>query len=93
MYVLFQGNFLLNICQAQVGDQNELATTVFEKMDLGFTCIFTVGTCVANLDVCARLFFRITRSVCLIRWQSGRIGSQYVCYLIHGIRARCLELV
>ena len=38
-----QGNFLLNICQSQVGDQNEDANVIFEAIDLGFTCVFTCG--------------------------------------------------
>eukprot|EP00802_Teleaulax_amphioxeia_P004636 Tamp_04640.p1 GENE.Tamp_04640~~Tamp_04640.p1 ORF type:complete len:400 (+),score=66.03 Tamp_04640:358-1557(+) len=39
---LIGGNFMLNICQAQVGDQNESANAVFNLIDLGFTCIFTI---------------------------------------------------
>jgi len=39
---LIGGNFMLNICQAQVGDENEHANTIFESVDLGFTIIFTI---------------------------------------------------
>jgi hypothetical protein len=39
---LIGGNFMLNICQAQVGHEDEHANTIFEFVDLGFTIIFTI---------------------------------------------------
>jgi len=41
-----QGNFVLNTCQAQFGDQNENANFTFEVIGLGFTSIFTAGVSV-----------------------------------------------
>ena len=39
---LILGNFMLNICQAQVSDDDANANRLFERVDLVFTCIFTI---------------------------------------------------
>ena len=39
---LIGGNFMLNMCEAQVGKENVQAYEVFEGIDLGFTIIFTI---------------------------------------------------
>ena len=41
-----QGNFVLNVCQAQIGDDNIAANNIFENIDSAFTVVFTIELCV-----------------------------------------------
>ena len=96
---------MLNICQAQVGDQNESANAVFNLIDLGFTCIFTIGmsfltrSCERACELHARN--EMCRLAAVVTWDeksqlmdmSGRAACEHFCYLDVGVYHGRVELV